>query len=169
MSRAKFRTVGTFIIACYAPDGTLKWREKATNGVTTVGLNHVLDVAFHASTQSTVWLVGLIRDDNFTGLAAADTMAVHGGWEEADEYDEATRPIWTEGASAAGVITNAVTVDFTMNAVETIKGAFLVDDNEIGGVAGTLFCTALFDGGDQVVADDDVLQATYTITGSDET
>ncbi len=174
MSRLKTSGVkmglrGFFTLACYSPEGILKWLQRFTNGVTTVGMNYVLNTSFHDTAKSTVWYMGLIRDDNFTALAVTDTMAAHGGWEEADEYDEATRPIWTEGAAAGGVMTNAATVDFTMNDAETIVGAFLVDQNTISGGTGTLYCTGLNDGGDQIVAAADVIKATYTVTVSDQT
>jgi len=154
---------GVFTMTCKDKDGNFKWKEVFKNGVTTLGLNHLLDVTFHGSTQKTTWYIGLIRDDNYSALAAADTLASHAGWEEGDEYT-GDRKEWTEGAAAAGVMTNAATVDFTMDDTETMKGAFLCA--AATGTAEVLFCTALFTGGDQAVAAADVLQVTYELTAS---
>jgi len=157
---------GFFHVECYDRSGKLKWESLAKNGVTTPGLNHILDVEFHGSAQSTTWYISLIDSSGYTGLDPTDTMGSHAGWAECTAYDEATRPEWTEGAAAGGVITNATRVNFTMNATKTVKGAFLVDNSTRGGSTGNLFCTALFTGGDQAVEDDDVLKVKYTLTAT---
>jgi len=133
-------------------------------GMTNEGLNHALDVVCHGSSQVSPWYIGLIRDDNYTGLSAGDTLASHSGWEEADEYD-GDRKEWTEGAASSQSITNASSVDFSMNDTETIKGCFLA--SAASGTSGTLLCTALFSGGDQTVANGDTLKVTFTLNASD--
>jgi len=140
---------------------TLLWETGASNGVVTVGKNYLLDAGFHGSAASSTWYIGLIRDDNYSALAAGDTMASHAGWEEGDEYT-GDRKEWTEGAAAAGSMTNASSVDFSINDTETFKGAFLCDGAT--GTACTLYCTALFDEGDRPCASGYTLQATYTIS-----
>lgn len=154
---------GRFDVVCVDKDGNEKWRDTAFNAVTTEGLNHILDVQFHAETQVTTWYIGLIRDDNYSALAAGDTLASHAGWEEADEYT-GNRLEWTEGAAAAGSMTNGTSVDFPMTDTETIKGAFL--SSVATGTAGKLYCTALFTGGDKACANGDTLKVTYTLTAA---
>ncbi len=156
---------GRFTIRCYDRDGKLKWQDSFENAVVNEGLNYILDVMFGATSKPS-WYVGLIRDDNYTGLNAADTMASHSGWEEADEYSEANRPAITFGAASSQQISNGTTVDFSINATETMKGAFLTDNNTKGGTSGKLWCTALFSGGDQAVDNGDTIKVTYTISAS---
>lgn len=160
------RFKGHFEIECVGKDGRTKWKTTAENDVTNEGLNSVLDVMFHGSSQITTWYIGLIRDDNYSALANADTMSSHAGWEEADEYSESTRQEWTEGAASSQSITNAATVDFSINATETMKGIFLTSSATKSGTSGTLWATALFSSGDQAVANGDTLKVTYTVTAS---
>jgi len=156
---------GRFAVRCYDKNGKLKWQDSFTNAVVNEGLDYLLDVLFGATAKPS-WYIGLIRDDNYTGLAAADTMASHAGWEEADEYSEASRPPITFGAASGQEIVNGTTVNFSINAVETMKGAFVTDDNTKGGAAGKLWCTALFAGGDQAVDNGDTIKVTYTISAA---
>ena len=37
-------------VTCLDKDGNIKWEENKKNLITTVGLNHILDTQFHAST-----------------------------------------------------------------------------------------------------------------------
>lgn len=169
MAVAKLKTVGTFKLKCFDRFGKLKWEAKATNGVTTQGMNYILDTGFAGGTAKDPWYIGLIDDTAPQTLAAADVIDAHAGWVEDTNY-AGNRKEWTEGAAAAGIMTNAVTVDFTMNAATTLIGAFLTSVNTGGASPGDLlFCTAFFDGGDQAVVNTDVIQATYTITASDQT
>ena len=133
-------------------------------GMVTVGLNHFLDTELHAGTPVTTWYVGLIRDDSYSALAAADTMASHAGWQEGDEYT-GTRPAYVEAAASSAVTTNSASkAEFAINDTETMKGAFLVSD--ASGTAGVLLCTGLFTGGDQAVSSGDTLRVTVAITAS---
>lgn len=159
---------GVFHIECIGADGKTKWKDRAKNLVVNVGLNKILDVMFNADTQITTWYVGLIDDDGYgVGPQAGDTMASHAGWNESADYSESLRQEWTEGAASSQSITNAVSVDFSINATETMKGIFLVSDNTKSGSAGTLWAAALFSGGDQAVSNGDTLKVTYTINAAD--
>ena len=159
---------GIFSIVCLAADGSERWRDTAKNGVVTVGLNSVLDVAFRAQAQLTAWFIGLIHSTNYSALALADTLASHAGWEESSAYSQATRPAWSPAAAAAGVAANAAAAAFSINAgsTTTLKGAFLASNSTKGGTTGTLFCTALFSGGDRDVINGDTLNLTYTLTAA---
>ena len=159
----KFR--GLFMVRCFDKKGRLKWQDSFVNAVVNQGLDYILDVMFGAQSKPS-WYVGLIRDDNFTGLAAGDTMASHAGWEEADEYSETTRPAITFGTASSQEISNGTTVNFSINTVETMKGAFITDNNTKGGTSGKLWCTALFASGDQAVDNGDTIKVTYTIAAA---
>jgi len=156
---------GLFVIECYDKAGRLKWRQTAKNGTTNQGLNYALDIIFGAEAKPS-WYVGIIRDDNFSALAAGDTMASHAGWEEGDEYDETTRQQITFDAAGGQEIANTTRCYFSINATETMTGAFLTTNSTKNGAAGKLFCTALFDGGDEAVADGDILKVIYTVTAA---
>jgi hypothetical protein len=161
------RIKGVFDVECRDKDGNLKWRKKAVNGVTTVGLNGILNSYFSTTGDPGAWYLGLISSVSYTALLPADTMAAHfPGWTESVNYSAITRPAWGPGAAAAGSMTNAVAVAFTMTAGETIKGFFCVNDNVKNGTGGILWATALFATDDQTVVASDVLNVTYTITMS---
>jgi len=133
-------------------------------GMTNEGLNHALDVLCHGSTPVSPWYIGLINETGFTGLSASDTLASHGGWTEDTNY-AGDRKEWTEDAASSQSITNSTSVSFEINAETTIKGCFLA--SVATGTAGTLLCTALFSGGDQAVANGDILKITFTLNASD--
>lgn len=157
---------GIFTIECFEKKGgKLLWKKTAKNGTTNVGLNYALDIIFGAEAKPS-WYVGLIRDDNYTGLAAGDTMASHGGWEEADEYSETERQEISFAAASGQAISSSSRCYFSINATETMKGVFLVNNSTKGGSTGTLFCTALFTGGDEAVVDGNVIKVTYTLTAA---
>jgi hypothetical protein len=164
MNEVKLKIGGIFHFECFDKDGNFKWANDAINAVVTEGRNHILDVEFHATAASATWYIGLIKTA-YVG-DPTDTMASHAGWTEAVLTTDYTgnRKEWTEGAAAAGVTTNAATVDFAMLTTITVKGALLTD--AATGTAGKLFCTAAFTGGDQAVNNGDTLKVTYTITAT---
>ena len=133
------------------------------NGITTVGLNHVLDTVFHATSQVTTWYMGLINGASAPTLAAADTMSSHAGWTEYTAFSQTNRVTWDEGAASAGSTTNSTTMDFSMNASGTVAGGFLTSSSTKSGTSGTLFMTATFSGGNQTVSNGDTLKLTYTL------
>ena len=146
------------------PDGSVRATGlMEINGITTVGLNHILDTEFHATAQVTTWAMGLINGGSAPTLAAADTMGSHAGWTEYTAYDETNRVTWDEGAASAGSVTNATTMDFSMNATGTVAGGFLTSSSTKGGTTGVLFMTATFSGGNQAVGSGDTLKLTYTL------
>lgn len=134
------------------------------NGIVDEGLNHILETEFHEGVVVPTWYVGLVDNAGWTEFANADVMNSHAGWVEADDYDEATRQAWTPGAAASRSITNAVTVDFTIDATVTIKGIFITSSSTKNGTAGILWSTAAF-GSAVPLNDNDVLKITYTISG----
>ena len=146
-------------VTCLDKDGNVKWNEEKKNLITTVGLNHILDTQFHSSTQVTTWSIGLKGAGT---PAAGDTMASHSTWTEITDYT-GDRKEWTEGAAASGSMTNASSVDFTINGTATIAGAFL--NTAATGTAGTLYGVVDFASARSVISGD-TLQVTVTVTAA---
>lgn len=146
-------------VRCVDAAGHVKWSEAKANLIVTEGLNSLLDVMFHASTQISTWYIGLKGAGT---PAAADTLASHGTWTEVSTYS-GTRPAWTEGAASSGSITNATSVDFSINGTSTVAGAFL--SSATSGTTGTLYGVVDFASSRSVLSGD-TLQITVTITAS---
>ena len=146
-------------VTCLDKDGNIKWEEDNKNIIVTAGLNHILDVQFHATTQVTAWYIGLKGAGT---PVAADTMASHGSWAELTGY-AGNRKEWTEGAASSGSMTNGSSVDFTINATATIAGAFL--NTAATGTGGTLYGVVDFSSA-RAVINGDTLQVTVTVTAA---
>lgn len=160
------KVVGRFEAEIVRRDGTIE-KLGFLNGVTTLGFNLMLDSTFRSAsiTPISTWYMGLISNSGYSALSAADTMASHAGWtEDSTHYTATNRPGWTPGTAASKSITNSTTVNFAMNADNTvIKGIFLTSDNTLGGTSGTLYSAGLF-GSDQTLFNGDTLKITYTVT-----
>jgi hypothetical protein len=144
-------------------DGNLKWEDEFFNGIVDVGIHYMLDTAFNSGAASATWYMGHIDSVGYSALADADTMSSHAGWAESVGYSEATRPEWTADAAASRAVTNSTTVDFSINATDTLKGIFIADNNTKSGTTGTLWATALFSS-DASVTSGDTLKITYTVS-----
>jgi len=145
-----------------------KWAQK--NVTTTEGLNHLLNVCFHGSTQITTWYLGLFEND-YTPVIT-NTYASP-GFTECSSYDEGTRVAFVEAEATAKVCTNTASkATFTISATKTIYGAFLcgggTSPTVIGntGGGGTLFASSKFASSKSVV-DGDVLMVSCSITLAD--
>lgn len=154
-----------FFIELYDKDGKLKHREKLRNGIVNVGKDDILDVYFSDGSQTAAanWYIGLIDSSGYTGVAAADTMSSHSGWNEFTTYSEANRVAWGPGAPSSQSITNASPATFNINGSGTVKGVFVVNNNTKSGSTGTLWATALFSA-DVPVSNGDQLKITYTVS-----
>lgn len=162
MEDKSFIPEGHFAIEVWR-DGKLHDTIEIDNAVVNVGATNILDVMFNEGAQATSWHIGLINNQDFSSINVADTMASHSGWAETSAYDEATRPEWTAGSASNRSITNAATVDFTINATVTIRGIFITSDDTKGGTTGTLWSAAAL-GSTVALQDDDVLKITYTLS-----
>lgn len=171
MFKNSLRLGGYFTVSCYDVNGILKWTEKTHNIVTNEGLNHVLNVYLHGTSAIGIWYCTMF-ENNYTPLAG-DTYAIP-GYTECTAYDEATRPIYVEGAASGQFITNSSNkAVFTINNTKTLYGASLVGGgtdptikgNTAGG--GILFCAAKFSSSRGVIASD-VINLTYTISATDD-
>jgi len=166
MSQSKLPLGGKFKVE-HIRAGKVIGEHEFPNGIVDVGLNKILDDMFDggsAASPSASWYTGLIDNSGFSTLAAADTMASHAGWTENQDYAEATREAWGVGAAASRSVTNAVTMDFSINATVTINGIFVVDNSTKGGTTGTLWATASFSSA-VAATNGDTLKVTYTVSG----
>lgn len=135
------------------------------------GLDHILNVEFHATTQITAWYCEIFESD--TTPDGSETYAVP-VYTPCTSYDEATRPAYTEAASSGQSITNSANkAVFTISATKTVYGAGLVGGGSAattkGDAAGegTLDCCGQF-AAERACVDDDVLNLTYTVTSADD-
>jgi len=168
-SGAKFK--GIFELEVFDKNsGKLLSKTKTENIITDEGLDALLNILLHGSTQIATWYCVLFEND-FTP-DGDETYAVP-GYTECTAYDEATRPEYNEGASSGQSVTNSANkAVFTMSDTKTLYGAALVGGgasastkgNTDGG--GTLLCAGKF-GSAQPVIDDNVVNLTYTITAAD--
>jgi hypothetical protein len=149
---------GIWEFNCYDADGNFKWSEKVHNLVTNEGLNHILDVEFHAASQVTTWYVGLKGTGD---PAAGDTLASHAGWTEFADYS-GNRQEFVEGAASSQAISNSGNAaSFTMTGGGTVAGSFLTSAET--GTSGTLFSAVNFTAS-RTVATSDVINVTYTLS-----
>lgn len=154
---------GKFRVQLIKKDGTEHVWE-FPNDIVNVGKNDLLDVYFSDGTQTAAsgWVIGLISNASYSALAAADTMASHGGWTEFTGYSQANRVPWGPGNPSSQSITNGTPAQFDVNATGTVKGIFVCNQNTKGGTSGTLWATALFPS-DVPVTSGDQLKVTYTV------
>lgn len=162
MAKAKLK--GRFTIQHFNAAGDLIGSYRFPNGIVDVGINHILETEFNGGAAISSWYIGLVNNAGWSAFANADTMASHSGWVETADYAESTRPEWTAGTAAGRAITNAATVDFSINATVTIKGIFITSGSAKSGTTGTLWSTAAF--ASPVSANNgDTLKVTYTVSG----
>ena len=133
------------------------------------GLAYMAGTALTSVTQITTWYIGLYGAGASNTPAAGDTMASHAGWTEVVPYSNATRvaaTFVTATTANPSVVTNAASpATFTINATETVGGAFLTSGSAKSGTTGTLFSAADFAApGDRSVVSGDVLSVTYTFS-----
>ena len=162
---------GYYTATCVDKDGNVKWSDTIQNTVTTVGKNSILDVYLGASTQITVWYLGLISSTSFTGTNVADTMASHGGWLEAGlantpTYSQGARPTTSWSAASSGSKALSAAAAFSITGSGTVKGAFLNSVATKDGTLGTLYSAGVFTAGDKVVSNGDTVNVSYTATAS---
>lgn len=156
------------------------------NGITNQGLNDILDVYFDSGDQKTSWYMGLINNSGFSALDATDVYddidQAGNGWDTFQDYEDAnngssttTRPEWAPDAPSGQSISNTTQAVFDITGSGTVKGIFVVagqnaqtKGNHAPGTTppNILWSTALFSGGDVVVAASDQLKVTYTVNAA---
>lgn len=154
---------GQWMIQCFAPDGTLKWEEPWENAVTDEGQDHLLNVTLAGGAQSTTWFIGLIDGASPT-VAETDTLSSK-AWTENQNYSEAARQTWSNGAVSGQSVDNSGSVaSFSIDTdAQTIGGAFLADDSTKGGTTGILYAAGTFST-DKSADSGDTLEVTATFT-----
>lgn len=115
---------GDYTLVCTNAHGEVLWREDVENTVVTAGQNQLL-----TNGLSTAAYMLLISSVGFTAIAAADTMASHPGWNEADSTNapaySGNRPSVTFGTPAGGSAT-ITPVSFVFTGSGTIEGIAMV-------------------------------------------
>lgn len=160
-AESEMKTHGRFSVECRDAEGNLRWAEASDNLVVTAGKNDMEAKYFSGSSYTAAFYVGL----KGTGTAlAADTMASHASWSEIVPYSNSTRPAFTAGTPASGVVSNSGSVAvFNINATSTIYGCFITTNNTPSGTTGTLFAASDFSVNRSVLSGD-ILSVTYTLT-----
>lgn len=165
MFAQRAKLAGRFVVEHRDCDDNIKAVYEFPNGIVDEGIEHLLDVGFHGSSQIGTWYIGLVDNSGFSTFADGDTLGGHGGWSEFTNYTEANRVEWDEDAASSRSISNSTTADFSINASGNLKGIFVSSNNvKSTGNTGTLWSTAAFS---SVVAtaNGDTLKVTYTISG----
>jgi hypothetical protein len=164
MKNSELRLRGRFLIEHRNEAGKLIGVYRVPNGIVDEGLDKILDDMFNGGSQSSLWYVGLVDNNLWSAFDDGDVMNSHAGWVESTVYTEGTRPQWTVGAASSRQVTNASTVDFSINGTAVLKGIFVVDENTKSGTSGTLWATAAFSSTINV-GSGDTLKVTYTVSG----
>jgi len=154
---------GFYTVTCFDKDGNLKWKEEMHNLVVTTGKNLILNTVFTGSSYTAAWYMGLVEGATTPTYALTDTMASHPGWTESTSYSAATRPAPSWGTSTADSISTTATA-FSINATDTIAGAFMTTNSTKGGTTGTLYSAGNFTAGSRSVQNGDTLNVTWTGT-----
>jgi hypothetical protein len=148
------------VVARHRKTGRVMWIDDGANRIVNGGIDWILSNDLAAAAL----YIGLIEAS--PTIAATDTMGSK-AWTEAAGYDEAVRQTWGQGAPASQVVTNASACVFTMDGTDaSIGGAFIATSSTKDETASTLIAAKAFTGGNKPVADDYVLEVTYSITGS---
>jgi hypothetical protein len=157
---------GHFRVLCRGPDGRVKWLDEGHNRVPNTGLDRILSVVFGTTAKDTLY-IGLT--DGTPTTAAADAMGSHAGWTIVSPYSNATDPAAGFAATATGQSIDNVGSEatFNCNGAGTVGGAFVKDQNTVDLDTGQLYCVEAFTGGDRVVANNDTLEVTYTVSCAD--
>ena len=137
-----------YILECFYPDGTFKWREEIHNKVVFEGLNDILDKYYRGSAYTAAHYCFLTGASPV--FADTDTMATHPGWTELTDYDEANRPVLTMGAPSGQSLDNSASkAVYTLNQNVTLGGAGVTTANNKGGATGILVGGAALDTGNR--------------------
>lgn len=148
----------TYCVECIGADGKVKWSDEVKNLVTTVGKTDIVDKYFKGSAYTAAWYMGLAGAGT---KAAGDTLASHAGWSEVTPYT-GNRPAITFGTTSGGSNT-ATAVSYTINATQTVAGAFVASVNT--GTSGTLYSVSDFSASRSVISGD-TLNVTLTVSAT---
>lgn len=159
---------GVFHVQCFDKDGNLKWEDQMHNLVVNQGLQDMNTQYFKGSSYNAAFYLGLVTGPGSgTTYAAADTLAIHGGWTEFTDYSGSRKAVTFGTATTAdpSVISNSASpAQFSITgAGGVVAGAFLC--TVASGTSGVLFSEADFQSpGDRTVVSGDTLNVTYTFS-----
>jgi hypothetical protein len=158
-----------FEVECYDKHGNFKWMDVVKNLVVNTGLDNVLDEYFKGTSYDASHNCILMATT--PTVAAADTMASHGGWTEVAAYDETIRPKITWGAVSSQSVNNTASkAVFTISTnATTVGGVGLVTGTGAAtksAATGTFYGGGVFTAGDKLLDDGDVLNVTVTATAA---
>lgn len=166
----KFKIGGRFHVEHFR-NGELIHEQWCYNHVTDEGLKRILDVMFHATTQTATWYVGVFNTNTTPDGSETYDVPV---FTESTDYSSATRPEYVEAAATAGfLVTNTASkASFTVTTGgETWYGAALFSvstkGNHAAGADNVLFSCAKFGTARATVATD-VFNITYELSGADD-
>jgi hypothetical protein len=132
------------------------------NLFTTEGRNHTLLVLVTGAAVISPWYCAPFG--NSTPLATWTGANFTANALEIDDYDEATREVFTEGTPASGSVDNSASkAEFTMNATVTAYGCGLLEASAKNAVTGKCLAASLFASPRALVATD-VLTVQYTLS-----
>lgn len=110
--------------------GTVLHEETYDNIFTTLGKNALLDNTYATPASLVGPFMGLISSASFSAVAAADTMASHAGWLEANATNApnytGARQTAAFNAASAGVKAMSAGLAFVFTNSGTVQGSFLV-------------------------------------------
>ena len=153
-------------MVCRDKRGRIKWVDDNHNRIPNIGLDRILSVVFGTTAKDTLY-IGLTGTTPTT--AAADIMGSHAGWTIVSPYSNATDPAagFSATASSQSIDNSGAVATFNCNGAGTVGGAFVKDQNTVDLDTGLLMAVEAFTGGDRVVANNDTLEVTYTVSAAD--
>lgn len=147
--------------------GKKLWTMELHNIVVNTGLQNSIDTCLLGVAAETDWYFELSGASS--SFAAADTPASHAGWTENQDYDEATRQVWTGVRTAQNVTNSASPAVVTVTTGSTFGGVALVSSNIKGNnAAGIIFSGVNATEGDQVLGAAASISMVYSITAADD-
>lgn len=139
------------------------WCFYVPNGVTTEGVNYLLNASFRVGTQQPNWYLGLIDNAGFSLLDPGDTHASHTGWGEYTGIFLSSRPAWNVATAAGGgILPSSSASVFQITANGSVRGALVASQMAIGtGAGAVLYSTGAMSAG-MAVSNGGILSVTYS-------
>lgn len=157
---------GFFDVACFGPDGKLKWRETIRNLVTTLGKDDLLNKFLKGSAYTQTFRMGLCGAGT---KAVGDSQLTHAGWLEVGLANAPTytgnRKDVVMGVASGGSSVSPVQA-FAITSLGTVAGCFTNNGGSAtkDDTTGVLYSAGDFTTGSKAVDSGDTLNVTYTAT-----
>lgn len=145
---------------CFDKQGKLRWIEEIENLVCNGGLDDILSKYFKGSSYTAAWYMGLKGAGT---IAAADTLASHGGWTEFTSYTGNRQAVTLGSVSGQSVNNSGAVNAFAITGSGTVAGGFMA--TVATGTSGILYGAADF-GTSRSVINGDTLNVTVTLTAA---